>query len=397
MEYDPFSAEVLADPAPASEWLLAQCPVHRYDGVEPPFWSIARHEDVQAALKDTATFSSRYGQGLTRTEETRGMKCDAPVHTLFRNLVRKAFTARAVADMEPRIERIVAELLDDFAERGTADLHDEFASPLPTIVIADMLGVPSVHRLALKRWTDAWVAAMGSTEPERYAGEITEMNEYLLDLIRARQRSVAAGEPAPENLITGLVLAEEDGERLSAEDILNVVRQLLIGGNETTTSLITNALVRLTEQPERYEAVRADPDLIELVIEESLRFDSPVRGLFRTTTREVELRGEVIPADVKVMLLFGAANRDPAAFEDPGTFRLDRDPKELRGHLAFGFGVHVCLGAALARLEARVALSHLIARLPALELTAPPERIAPFMLWGKASMPARWSGGAPSD
>ena len=321
------------------------------------------------------------------------MKCDAPVHTLFRTLVRKAFTARAVAEMQPRIEVMVTELLDGFAGRGEADLHDEFASPLPTDVIADMLGLPPGQARSLKRWTDAFVAAMGSTTPERYRSEIAEMDAYLVERIRQRQAMASAAEPLPPDLITGLVLAEESGERLGTDDILNVVRQLLIGGNETTTSLITNALVRLTERPELYEQVRADPDLIDVVIEESLRFDSPVRGLFRTTTRAVELHGEVIPADGKLMLLFGAANRDPDAFTDPGTFRLDRDLPQLRSHLAFGFGVHVCLGAALARLEARVALRALVPRLPELELTAPPERIEPFMLWGKRTLPARWTIG----
>jgi cytochrome P450 len=390
MHYDPFSPEVLADPGSASHWLLTESPAHHFDGVEPPFWTLSRYDDVQAALKDVAVFSSRYGQGLPYSEEPRGMKNDPPVHTLFRNLVRKAFTARTVASMEPRIEAMVDDLLDAIADQGHADLHDDFACPLPTIVIADMLGVPSSERLTFKRWSDAWVAALGDPNPDSHAAEIAEMHDYLLARVQDRQALVRAEGEAPDDLITGLVSAEEDGHRLNAEDIVNVVRQLLVGGNETTTSLITNALVRLTERPERYERVRQDPTLIDVAIEESLRFDSPVLGLFRTTTCPVALHGKEIPEGAKVMLHFGAANRDPRAFAEPDTFDLDRDVQQLRSHVAFGYGIHVCLGAALARLEARVALRKITQRLPSLELTGPCERITPFMLWGKQTMPARW-------
>ena len=390
MAYDPFSTKTLEDPASASRWLLSECPAHRFDGFNPPFWTLSRYEDIKAALKDVGTFSSRYGQGLHFTEE-RGMKSDAPVHTFFRKLVRKAFTARAIAAMGPRIEGIVTNLIDEFVDRGEADLSEEFASPLPTIVIAEMLGVPAEDRTKFKGWSDAWVAAMGSPDPDVYAREIADMREYLLAQVVDRQQKEATGLSLPDDLISGLVRAEEEGQHLDAEDVVNVIRQLLVGGNETTTSLITNAVVRLTENPDLLERMLSNPKLVDVAVEESLRFDSPVLGLFRTTTCPIDTHDTVIPEGAKVMLHYGAANRDPAAFDDPDNFSLDRDTQELRSHLAFGFGVHVCLGAALARLEAQIALRQLTERLPGLQLTAPPERIAPFMLWGKKALPARWT------
>jgi cytochrome P450 len=389
-QYDPFSPEVLQDPGAAHARLLSECPVHRFDGFDPPFYSLSRHEDVTSALKDVDTFSSRYGQGLHYTEE-RSMKSDPPVHTFYRKLVSKAFTARAVAAMEPRIERAVTDLIDSFVDLGEADLHHELAFPLPTIVIAEMLGVPAEHRSKFKGWSDAWVAAMGSATPEIYAGEIADMRGYILEHVAERQRREQAGLAMPEDLVSALVVAEEEGQRLSADDIVNVVRQLLVGGNETTTSLLTNALLRLAERPGSLDRIRENPELAAVAVEESLRFDSPVLGLFRTTTCPVERHGVVIPEGAKVMLLYSAANRDPDVFEDPNSFSLDRDVHEARRHLAFGFGIHVCLGAALSRLEGRIVLQQVARRLPDLEITGTPERIEPFLLWGKATLPARWT------
>ena len=387
--YDPFSEEVLRDPGPASQWLLSSCPAHRFDGFDPPFWTLSRYEDVLAATRDSATFSSRYGQGPHFTEE-RGMKSDAPVHTFFRKLVAQAFTPRAVERMAPRIENIVRELIDGFVQRGEADLYEEFASPLPTIVIAEMLGVPAHDRSMFKVWSDAWVAAMGAADPAPYQQRIREMRSYLLEQVVVRQERLASGGEPSDDLITSLVRAEDGGERLSGEDVVNVVRQLLVGGNETTASLLTNLLVRLTDEPGRLARLAEEPALVDAAVEESLRFDSPVLGLFRTTTCPVEKHGTVIPAGAKVMLHFGAANRDPSVFDEPDSFSLDRDPAQLRKHLAFGSGVHVCIGAALSRLEGRIALRQLVERLPGLTITGPTERVAPFMLWGRASLPARW-------
>lgn len=395
-DYDPLSPEVLADPGAAYGALLETCPVHRYDGFEPPFWSLSRHEDVRDALRDITTYSSHYGQGPNMSVPG-SMQSDPPQHTFFRRLVQQAFTARAVTEMQPGIEALVDELVDGFVDWGEADVHDELAYPLPTIVIAQMLGVPEHDREQFKEWSDASVAAMSSRTPEVFRPQREALNAYLIDQARHRLVLEAAGEPLPDDLISRLVTAEQDGQRVGESDIVPLLSQLLVGGNETTTSLITNALVRLTEDPARWERVRAEPELVELAVEESLRFDPPVLGLFRTTTCPVQLHGSEIPERAKVMLLYAAANRDPRVFDDPDTFSLDRDLDELRRHhLSFGYGIHFCIGAALARMEARIALAAMVARFPGLRMTATPERITPFLLWGKKTLPMAWdvAGGA---
>jgi cytochrome P450 len=390
VEYDPFSPETLADPAAAHRRLLAGCPVHRYDGFDPPFYSLARYDDVLAALRDVERFSSHWGQGPTM-RAPGSMQSDPPQHTIFRRLVQKAFTPRAVADMESRIESLAGQLIDAIAPQGAGDLHDAVAYPLPTIVIAQMLGVPEEDRASFKHWSDASVAAMGSQDPSAFTQDLVALDAYLGRQADQRRSLLEAGQPLPDDLISGLVVAEHEGRRLSRDEMIPLIKQLLVGGNETTTSLITNAIVRLTEVPERWERLRREPGLVDVAIEESLRFDPPVLGLFRTTNCPVTMGDVDLPAQAKVMLLYAAANRDPSAFDDPDTFSLDRDLDQLRRHhLSFGYGIHVCLGAALARMEARIVLRQLSARLAHLRLTAPPERIAPFMLWGKRTLPAAW-------
>ncbi len=390
VDYDPFSPETLEDPAAAYRRLLEECPVHLYKNFNPPFYSLTKYGDVHGALRDVQTYSSHYGQGPGMTVPG-SMQSDPPQHTFFRRLVQQAFTPRAVADMKPRIESLVAEIIDGFVDSGAADLHDELAYPLPTIVIAQMLGVPEEDRAHFKRWSDASVAALGSRNPDEYRDDRAALGTYLLDQARRRRALEAAGAPLPDDLISRLVLAEHDGERMTDNDLVALAVQLLVGGNETTTSLITNALVRLTERPELWARLRAEPHLVDVAVEESLRFDPPVLGLFRTTTCPVTVQDVEIPEGAKVMLLYAAANRDPEAFADPNTFSLDRDLETLRRHhLSFGYGIHFCVGAGLARLEARAALGQLAARLPGLRLTAKPERITPFLLWGKKNLPAAW-------
>lgn len=376
----PFSPASLAEPSSAYGALLTRAPVYRCADFEPPFYLLSRHADVAAALRDIDTFSSEFGQG-PRFTPPAGMLSDPPQHTLFRGLVQQAFTPRAIDALSVRIEQLADELLDDCARRGDFDLHDDFAFPLPVIVIAEMLGVPAGDLYKFKHWSDASVAAMGSERPEAYAADLAAMADYL----RARVHDARRAD-APASLIRALVQAEADGRRLADDEILSVLTQLLVGGNETTTSLITNAVWRLLERPALWRRLADDVSLVPAAVEESLRFDPPVLGLFRNTTCPVALHGVEIPAGSKVMLHYGAANRDPAVFADADTFSLDRPPKR---HLAFGLGVHFCLGAQLARLEGRTALTRLVTRFPDLTLLDAGERIAPFFLWGRRRLPVR--------
>jgi len=390
VEYDPFSAATLADPAAAYRVLLDRCPVPRYAGYDPPFWSLTRYADVRDALRDIATFSSHYGQGPNMVVPG-SMQSDPPQHTAFRRLVQQAFSPRAIAALAPRIEQLVTDLVDAVIDVGEGDLHDALAAPLPTIIIAQLLGVPDADRDDFKRWSDATVAALGDPDPRRFAADRAALGAYLVAHTDARRADVASGGAVPDDLISHLVVAERDGRRLDDGELLGLLIQLLVGGNETTTSLITNAIVRLTEEPSRWQRLHADPSLVDVAVEESLRFDPPVLGLFRTTTCPVTRHGVEIPAGAKVMALYAAANRDAAVFERPDEFSLDRDLAHLRRHsLSFGYGIHVCIGASLARLEARTALAELAARMPRLRVVDEAERITPFLLWGRRTLPCAW-------
>jgi cytochrome P450 len=376
-DYDPFSAPVLAEPSVAYRFLHGGAPVHRYAGFDPPFYTLSRYADVEWALRDIETFSSEWGQG-PRFTPPAGMLSDPPQHTFFRGLVQQAFTPRAIDALAPRVAGLARMLLVAVPNASRWDLHDDFAFPLPVTVIAEMLGVPAHDLHFFKRWSDASVAAMGSEDPTPYQAELGDMARYLHGQIADRR---ARG---GDDLIARLVAARDDARSLGDGEVLGVVTQLLVGGNETTTSLITNAMWRLLAEPALWRRLVAEPALIDRALEESLRLDPPVLGLYRTTTRDVEVRGVVIPAGSKVMLHYGAANRDPEAFDDPDRFSFDRPPKR---HFAFGLGVHFCLGAQLARLEGACALHALVERCPDLRLVDAGERIAPFFLWGRRHLP----------
>lgn len=379
--YSPFDAATLRDHAQGYGRLLADAPVSLFEGYDPPFYILARYEDVEAALRNIEVFSSHQGQGPRYTPPS-GMVCDPPLHTLHRGLVQQAFTPGAIRALAPSIEALTTELLDAVADREAFDIHDDFAFPLPVVIISRMLGVPSEDIQKFKHWSDASVEAMGAEDPTPWMAELGALQAYLLDQIRARR---AATTP-PDDLITRMVVAESDGVRLDDEAILGLVSQLLVGGNETTTSLITNVVWRLLEDPALWRRVVADPGLIDRAVEESLRFDPPVLGLFRATTRDTTVGGVAIPRGAKVMLHYAAGNRDPSVFDEPDRFSLDRPPRK---HLSFAIGVHVCIGAEMARLEARIALKALTTRFPDLELVDRGERIKPFFLWGRRRLPVR--------
>ena len=384
--WDPLAPETLADPGPGWAALLRDEPVHFYEKFEPPFYTLSRHADVAHALRDIETYSSHYGQG-PRFTTAGGLLSDPPEHTRFRRIVQRAFKPGAIEALRPRSERIARDLLGEV--RGHAlELHDDFACPLPVILIAEMLGVPAAAREQFKRWSDVMVEAMGMPDPTPLAGEMEALACYLAGAVAEHRARPRGGD-----LIDTLVEASETGDGLSDAQVVGVVSQLLVGGNETTTSLITNCVWRMLESPERWAELCANPALVPAVIEESLRFDPPVLGLFRTTTRDVTLHGVAIPKGAKVYLCYAGANRDPAVFSDPDRFRLDRARREASEHLGFGLGVHHCLGSALARLEAETALAALVARFPRLSLAGPGERIKPWFLWGRRRLPLRTAVG----
>ena len=404
-EYNPFREEVLEDPFPFYEDLRNSCPVHVHSEFQHPLYTLTRYDDVAEMLINFNLWSSHYGQ-MPRYSVQGCLFSDPPEHTWYRRLIQKSFAPRHIAAMEKEISSLVKELIDVMEENETRDLHDALACPLPVLVIAKILGVPTEDINQFKEWSDAQLAASKSSNLEDSKGPRDAMNDYLLQQINDRREVLQnagwgehnvpdneklLGEVIPDDVISGILLAEVDSRKLSDSERLVMLNQLLVGGNETTTSLITNMFWRLLSQRDLYEKIVEDPSLIPVAIEESLRFDAPVLGLYRTNTEEISLHGVSIPERSKVMATYGAANRDPDVFESPNEFRLDRPQEQLRKHLSFGLGRHFCPGAQLSRMEAKLALEEVAHRFPDLRLVKSPKRIEPFLLWGRKELIVRWN------
>jgi cytochrome P450 len=322
-------------------------------------WNVFRFDDVKRVLSEYAAFSSNFSGGSGRSDQPLGssmISTDPPRHRQLRSLVTQAFTPRAVQQLAPRIAALVDELLAGVAQRGRMDIIDDLAYPLPVIVIAELLGIPARDRAQFKEWSDAIVT--GAVDTNAGSGTIQQqMGRYFQQLIALRRQ-----EPR-DDLMSGLLAAEIDGIRLSDVELLGFCVLLLIAGNETTTNLIGNAVLCFHDQPELQEQLRNDPDLLAPAIEEVLRYRSPVQSMIRFAARDVELAGERIQRGQRVVAWIGSANRDDSQFPQADQFLAMRTPNQ---HLAFGHGVHFCLGAPLARLEARIALTALVHRLPGL-------------------------------
>ena len=391
----------MADPFSAHAALRDRCPVAHVTDVpagNPDYYVLSRYDDVFDVLRSPQRWVSRNGHGpgyLRRANSTLAY-VDPPEHTRQRRLVQKAFTPSIVAELAPEVAQIAHGLVDRFVDEGRTDLHDAFSYPFPVIVIARLLGVAEELQDTFKRWSDDNLARLASGDPTTYRESAHEFNEYFTEQLEWRRARLTDGSTVgelPNDLLSGMVSAEHEGQSLNTGEMLSMISQLLTAGNETTTSLLNNMVIRLCERPELLARVAADPTLDEAVVEESLRFDSPVLGLWRTPETPVCLHGVDIPQDAKVQVLFASANRDGAVFEEPNEFRVDR-ADGYRRHLAFGFGPHVCLGAPLARLEGRIGLRVLLDRLPDLRLDGVPLRIPTFFLWGFRTTPVAWSTGS---
>jgi cytochrome P450 len=371
VDFNPYDPELHQDPYPIYRRLRDEFPVHHNPRLG--FWTLSRYADVLGALQAPDLFISGKGvmvglpagdDGTAAASVPLLITTDRPRHTQLRALVSRAFTPRRVALLEARIRAITRSLLDEIGGRREFDLVREFSAPLPTIVIAELLGVPPSDQEWFKEKSTE-VAQFDPTRLDRTRsseamGPALELGRYLAEVLAQRR-----GEPC-DDLLSALLAAEIDGQRLSEPELIGFAFLLLVAGNETTTNLISNAAILLDRHRDQRRLLVEDPTRIAQAIEEFLRYDSPVQGLGRTTTAPVTLHGVTIPEGSKVLLLFGSANRDERKIPEAERFDVLRDPNP---HLAFGFGAHFCLGANLARLEARVAFEELLDRLPDYRMT----------------------------
>jgi cytochrome P450 len=376
----------MVDPYPVFRELRCEEPVHWCTGAG--YWAITKYDDGLRIHRDPGTFCS--GQGMTmRGGELEDVKdvdtlitIDPPRHTRQRQLVSRAFTPRAVADLEPRIRTIVDELLDRVRPGDTIDFVDAVAAPLPITVIAELLGVPIEDRDRFIAWTNA---SVGRADPE-YAQDaamaaLSGQYEYFVDIVEQRRRQ------PEDDLISRLVAVQADVDDFSADDLLNLCFLLLAAGNETTRNLISGGVLGLIENPGEKEKLQSGATPVTAGVEEMLRWWNPVIHMARTATRDVTIRDRQVRAGDQVVMFYGSLNRDEDVFgADADSFRVDRDPNP---HVSFGFGQHFCLGANLARLEARVMLEGLFERFSNVELDGDVQLLRSTMIRGIKHMPVR--------
>ncbi|WP_040822914.1 cytochrome P450 [Nocardia jiangxiensis] len=359
--FDPYDYRLHDDPYPTYERLRADAPL--YHNPDLGFWALSRHADVITGFRDNVRLSSAMGVSLDpaawgpHAHKTMSfLAMDDPRHVRMRRLVYKGFTPRRVTEMDARIHELTLEHLEPALERGNFDWIEDFAGKLPMDVISELMGVPESDRAEVRRLADLVVH-----RDEGVLDVPVPAIEAALSLITYYSEMVEARRSNPsEDLTSALLDAEIDGDRLSAEEIIGFMFLMVVAGNETTTKLLGNALYWAGRNPAEYAKVRAEPDLVPDWVEETLRYDTSSQLVARSAATDIEMHGQTIPEGAKVLLLIGSANRDSEVFDDGDTFRIDRADK---GNLAsFGAGVHFCLGAHLARLEATIALREFSAR-----------------------------------
>lgn len=377
--YDPFAPEVIADPYPWYLWLQREAP--EYHEPVHDIWVLSRFDDVMAAARSQDVFSSAEGITYSRFALPMMITADPPDHTRLRRLVARDFTPRMMSSWARRIDELVASALDAAAGREPWDFVSAVAAPLPVQVIAEVLGIPSADHADFKRWSDEIVEGFALTDPSdserasKIMTGLTSLRGYLIELIRDRRTAPT------DDLLSRLAAPRDDGT-LDDDEVFWFCFLLLVAGNETTTNLLSNMVLAFLDAPDQWSLLRSrGEELVAPAVEEALRYDSPVQGFFRTTLSP----WKSMPPGARVLLLFGAANRDPSRWPDADRFIIER---ERQDHLAFGSGIHLCLGAHLARLEGAAVLRALMSLCPdGLSLAGEVVRNTNPMLRGPTSLP----------
>lgn len=375
------------DPYPAYRELRTSTPIVWNDATN--FWALTKYEDIRYVSGHPLTFTSTKGITIPDPSQPEPVQegnlifTDPPRHRQLRKLINSGFTRRQVTLLEPKVREIVKGILDDVDPSREYEFAEEIAAPLPTRLIAEMLGAPPEDWEQFRAWSDA---AVGTADPDIELDNVValgQLYEYFTKLIDARR----SGEVVGNDLLSILAAAEVDGERLTDADLLNFSFLLLVAGNETTRNLIALGTQALLDHPDQFALLQSNPELLPLAVEEMLRFTSPVTHMAREATEDVEIRGQRIKAGEKIVMLYGAANRDAEIFGPTSEeFDITRNPNP---HIAFGAGEHACLGAQLARLEARVMFEVLLGTYPTIELTGDVTRLRATMVPGVKKMPVR--------
>lgn len=384
------------EPAQGHHHLLSECPYHREEAFDPPFYVVSRHQDVLSMLLEPQRWRNGDGPGVFVQRGGVLGAADDPDHRRQRRVLQDGFRPAAVASLTERVDSIGDRLWSaHFADDGEGDFVRLFAFPFPAEVIAELLGVAAEDRGRFGEWSDDIVNGLGGGDLALVEKANAGINSIVDGLVAERRAVIEAGRQPPDDMTTVLTRAHLAGD-LTYGEVRQLSQQLLVAGHETTASLIGLMLYRLVLQPDLFEALRADPGLVEPAVEEFLRFDSPVQGLFRTNSESCSLGASpdaetVLAPGTKVQLLFAAANRDPRVWPEPDRIRLDRFAEGAPQHLAFGWGVHHCIGNALARHEARYSLRRMVGSFETVELTGEPRVNEPFILRGLTTLPVRWT------
>lgn len=385
--FNPFDPETLQCPFPHYAKMREEQPVLKVEGLG--IHMVTRHDLVMQVLRDPQTYSSVFGgTGMPVASEVRKrfeevfaegyprvstmLTADQPEHTRYRRLVSRAFHPKVIAEMEPVVRSITVRLIDSWIERGRIEFVKDFAVPLPVEVIARALNVPDSRLADFKRWSDDSIAGIGTniSVDERIRAErgVNEFQHYFAEQLEDRRLDPR------DDILTNLLNARiedddadvDDKRPLDVPEMLSIIQQLLVAGNETTTKMLTEMIRLLVENPSEWEKLRKDPTRVEKIVEETLRLSTPTQGMWRIVTSDTELGGVALRKGDRIVIVFSSANRDEALYSDPDSFEPDRE--NLRDHLAFGKGIHFCLGANLSRLEGKVALEELSRRLDTISL-----------------------------